>query len=93
VLIPIGHEEQRVARLPWVTILVVAANVVVFLLILPVVNQQTAETHQRLQEILRFAIEHPYLQLPEELAPIVPARRPPADLSAEVIADCTIVYF
>lgn len=86
-LIPIGHEDQRVARLPWVTILVVVANVVAFLLTLPVVNQQTAETHQRLQEILRFAIEHPYLQLPEELAPIVPARRPPADLPAEVIAE------
>ena len=86
-LIPIGHEEQRVARLPWVTILFVAANVVVFLLTLPVVNQQAAETHQRLQEILRFAIEHPYLQLPEELAHFVPARRPPADLSAEVIAE------
>jgi membrane associated rhomboid family serine protease len=76
-----------VARLPWVTILFVAANVIVFLLTLPVVNQQAAETHQQLQQILRFAIEHPYLRVPEELAHFVPARHPPSDLSAEVIAE------
>jgi len=28
-LIPIGHEDQQVRRLPWVTILLVAANVLV----------------------------------------------------------------
>ena len=87
VLIPISHEEQRVARLPWVTILLVAANVLVFLLTLPVMNQQSAESDRRLQEMLRFVIDHPYLQPPEGLPHFVPAKRPPADLSPEVIVE------
>jgi membrane associated rhomboid family serine protease len=70
-----------------VTILLVAANVVVFLLTLPAVNQQAAQTRLRVEEILRFAVQHPYLQMPEELAHLVPARHPPANLAAETIAD------
>ncbi len=85
-LIPISHEEQRVARLPWVTILLVAANVAVFLLTLPAVERQASEARQRAQEIVRFAIEHPYLRLPEELA-YLPAMPPPANKGAEVIAE------
>lgn len=86
-LIPIAHEEQRVSRLPWATILLVAANVAAFLLFLPVVNQQTTQAHQRIQEVLRFAAEHPYLQMPEDLTLVIQARRPPANLSPESIAD------
>jgi len=41
-LIPIGHEDQRVTRLPWVTILLVLANVAVFLLTNQLVQQQAA---------------------------------------------------
>jgi len=87
VLIPISHEEQRVARLPWVTILLVAANVAVLLLMLPAVNRHAAQTRQRVEEILRFVAEHPYLQMPEELTHVVATRRPPANLPAETIAD------
>jgi membrane associated rhomboid family serine protease len=87
VLIPISHEEQRVARLPWVTIALVAANVLAFLITLPAVERQATETQRRIEEVLRFAVEHPYLQLPEEIAHVVPARRPPPNLSAETIAD------
>lgn len=86
-LIPIAHEDQRVARLPWVTILLVAANVVAFLLTLPLVQEHAAKTRQRAQEIVRFAVEHPYLQLPEELAHLVPAMPPPPNKPAETIAD------
>ena len=86
-LIPISHAEQRVARLPWVTILLVAANVAVFLITLPAVNQQATQTRQRVEEVLRFAMEHPYLQMPQEVTRVVPARRPPANLSTETIAD------
>jgi membrane associated rhomboid family serine protease len=98
VLIPISHEEQRLARLPWVTIALLVANVLVFLLTLPLVTQEAAETRnriQRVQEVLRFVVEHPYLripeelagQMPEELARAVAAVPPPASLSAEAIAE------
>jgi membrane associated rhomboid family serine protease len=92
VLIPISHEDQKVSRLPWVTIALVAANVIVFLATLPLADRQVVETRNRIQDVLRFAVEHPYLQMPEELAPTLrgmrlPAMPPPATLSPETIAD------
>ncbi|HSD52307.1 MAG TPA: rhomboid family intramembrane serine protease, partial [Candidatus Methylomirabilis sp.] len=86
-LIPIGHENQQVTRLPWVTVALLAANVAVFLLTLPIVERQAADTRQRAQAVVRYAMEHPYLRLPDELATIVPAQRPPADLSFDTIVD------
>ena len=47
-LIPIGHEDQQVTRLPWVTILLVTANVVVFLLTNQAAERQAGETRQRI---------------------------------------------
>jgi membrane associated rhomboid family serine protease len=87
VLIPIGHENQQVTRLPWVTIALLAADVAVFLLTLPIAERQAADTRQRVQALVQYAMEHPYLRLPTELAHIVPAQRPPADLSIETMAD------
>jgi len=87
VLIPIGHEDQKVTRLPWVTIAVVIANVAIFLLTLPVVERQAAGTRQRVEEVVRYAMERPYLRLPAELSRIVPAQRPPVGLPAETMAD------
>lgn len=86
-LIPIGHEDQQVTRLPWVTIALLVANVAVFLLVLPIAERQAADTRQRVQAVVQYAMEHPYLRLPAELAPFVPAQPPPAGLSAETIAD------
>ena len=86
-LIPIGHEDQQVTRLPWVTIALLVANVAVFLLVLPIVQRQADDTRQRVQEVVQYAMEHPYLRLPAELAGFVPAQQAPAGLSAETIAD------
>jgi len=86
-LIPIGHESQQVTRLPWVTITLVAANVAVFLLTLPLVNQHAEEVRQRAREVVQFAREHPYLRLPNQFARVIPAGRPPPNLGPEVIAE------
>lgn len=86
-LIPIGHENQQVTRLPWVTIALLVANVAIFLLVLPIVDRQAADTRQRVQALLQYAMERPYLRLPTELARFVPAQPPPAGLSAETIGD------
>ncbi|MBI4839922.1 MAG: rhomboid family intramembrane serine protease [candidate division NC10 bacterium] len=86
-LIPIGHEHQQVTRLPWVTITLVAANVAVFLLTLPIMNQHAEEVRLRAREVVQFAREHPYLRLPKQFVRVVPARRPPPNLAPEVIAE------
>jgi membrane associated rhomboid family serine protease len=85
-LIPIGHEDQQVRRLPWVTILLVAANVLVFLYTNQVAQQQAAETRQRVQEVVRYAADRPYLRVSEELRRVILPGPPRADLSSETVA-------
>ena len=86
-IIPIGHEDQKVDRLPWVTISLIIANVLVFLFMLPTVNRQSDEIRVRAREIIRFAEEHPYLQVSKELAPIIHHLNPPPDLPRQTIAE------
>lgn len=86
-LIPIGHEDQRVTRLPWVTIGLIAANVAVFLAFFPMAAQQATDTHQRFRDLVHFAREHPYLRLPEEVPQVIPTMRLPVNLSADVLAE------
>lgn len=85
-LIPIGHEDQQVSRLPWVTIFLVAANVLVFLFTNPIVQQQAAETRQRLEGVVRYATEHPYLRVPAEIQHVVPTAPPRSDLDSDAVA-------
>ncbi|MBS1117223.1 MAG: hypothetical protein H6Q87_1607, partial [candidate division NC10 bacterium] len=82
-LIPIGHEDQQVARLPWVTICLLVANVLVFLLTNQLVQQQATETRQRLQGVARYAAEHPYLRLPPEIQRAAPPVPPKSDLDPD----------
>lgn len=85
-LIPIGHEDQQVTRLPWVTIVLLVANVLVFLLTNQLVQQQAAETRQRLQGVARYAAEHPYLRLPPEMQRGVPSVPPKSDRDPDTVA-------
>ena len=86
-IIPIGHEDQQVKRLPWVTIALVIANVAVFILTNQVAQQQAAETRARAQETLRYFSEHPHLQLPSELRNVIPSQPLPADHSLTGLAE------
>ncbi len=86
-LIPIGHEDQQVARLPWITIVLVAVNVLIFLFTNQAVQQQATEMHERAQELIRYTNEHPYLHLPPEIRRTSPSAPAPADLAPEVIAE------
>jgi membrane associated rhomboid family serine protease len=85
-LIPIGHEDQQVRRLPWMTILLVAANVLVFLFTNQIAQQQAGETRQRVQEVVRYAAERPYLRVSDDLRRVVPPAPPRAELSPETVA-------
>ncbi|HEY7677517.1 MAG TPA: rhomboid family intramembrane serine protease [Candidatus Methylomirabilis sp.] len=86
-IIPIAHEDQKVRRLPWVTIGLIALNLAAFLAVLPAVNRQAAEIRARSREVVGFVQEHPYLRLPEELEGRLPTESPPANLPAEVLAE------
>ncbi len=66
-LIPIGHEEDSVRRLPWVTIAVVAACVLVHLWNIGTPASVMVDIQSTQQEILAYWLERPYLDLPPEL--------------------------
>jgi len=70
-IIPIGHEDQQVKRLPWVTIVLVIANVAVFILTSGLAQQQATETRARAEEIVRYVATHPHLTLPNELRGVI----------------------
>jgi membrane associated rhomboid family serine protease len=64
-ILPIGHDQQTVRRLPWVTFALIAANFLVFLGI----GGSASDIEQRAQEAgakaLHYWNERPYLELPQ----------------------------
>ncbi|MCU0293813.1 MAG: hypothetical protein MUF10_17820, partial [Thermoanaerobaculaceae bacterium] len=65
-LIPIGLEQETVRRWPWVSIILVVANVAVFLATGMGAGNE-AEIEARLTDVVAYWHEHPYLDLPREL--------------------------
>jgi membrane associated rhomboid family serine protease len=65
VLIPVGLDETRLSRIPWLSIALVAANVIAFAAISVSPAEQQAE--ERFQEVVDYWVAHPYLELPAEL--------------------------
>lgn len=68
-IIPIGLERDTVRRLPWVSIVLIAINVVVFLTVgLGAGNQQEVAA-RRFQEMVAYWAQHAYLPFPERVLP------------------------
>ena len=80
-IIPIGHEDQQVRRLPWVTIALIAVNVAVFLLTSELAHKQATEMRARTAQVIRYIAEHPHLQIPDEFRGVIPPQSPPPDHS------------
>lgn len=65
-IIPIGLEQDTVRRWPWVSIVLVVANIAVFLTTGMGAGNE-AEIQARLTDVVTYWHEHPYLELPQEL--------------------------
>ena len=65
-LLPIGHEETTVRRMPWVTLTILGACVVTFILtaIAPSGEDRVAFAEQAAVE---YFLDHPYLEIDEHL--------------------------
>ncbi|MDX1388138.1 MAG: rhomboid family intramembrane serine protease [Acidobacteriota bacterium] len=68
-ILPIGHEESGVRRLPWVSFAVMALCVIVFLTTTASGPDQY-ETAEEFEEVLYYWVEHPYLDFPPEIVQI-----------------------
>ncbi len=66
-LIPIGHDQQTVRRLPWVSLVIIGLNVAIFLASHGAARSVEEEGARSLRQAIEYWQEHPYLQLPESL--------------------------
>ncbi len=64
-LIPIGLDETRLSRVPWVSIALLAANVLAFTA--TSMSRADAEAEQRFDALVAYWQAHPHLELPPEL--------------------------
>ena len=62
-LIPLGHEQTSVRRLPWVTFTIMGLCLVVFILIAPDEHRSQMGSFLRLQQSLGYFTQHPYLEM------------------------------
>jgi membrane associated rhomboid family serine protease len=65
--LPIGNENSTVRRLPWVTFSIMAVNVIVFYVTLPVVGSQLDELEKLGIRIEQFVVKHPELLADENI--------------------------
>ncbi len=63
-LIPIGHEESDVRRLPWVSIAIGLACILVYVQTGRAEKQARVQSDERLSEVAQYYYEHPYLEAP-----------------------------
>ncbi|HSN91836.1 MAG TPA: rhomboid family intramembrane serine protease [Anaeromyxobacteraceae bacterium] len=64
-LIPIGLDETRIGRVPWVSIVILGLNVLVFLA--TSLAGDDRELESRFQAVIEYWAERPYLQMPDEM--------------------------
>lgn len=74
-IIPIGHDQQTVRRLPWVTFALLAVNLLVFLSTGTAGSEHESAGAQAAQEAVEFWLEHPHVEMPDEFLREVMAPR------------------
>lgn len=65
-IIPIGHESDKVRRLPWVSFFLMASCLIIFVLTSVDISKKSEELESTAKELLNYYIQHPYLKLDPE---------------------------
>ena len=65
-LLPIGHEQTTVRRMPWVTLTIIGLCLVAYILtaVAPSSEERIAASER---QAIEFFLDHPYLELEQEL--------------------------
>lgn len=66
-LIPIGHEQDTVRRLPFVTFSIIALCFIIHIFISIQVRDATTQVEERAKELINYYITHPYLEFDPEI--------------------------
>jgi len=72
IVLPIGHEDQRVQRWPVVTIGLIVLNLALLIYSQAAMKQQARVIRQRWQEFARYYMENVELDLPQKLKDMLP---------------------
>ncbi len=72
-ILPLGHEQTSVRRLPWVTFSIMIACVLAWALAAPSAGRAERRLEERAQKVFQFFREHPYLELDDRLRERIPA--------------------
>ncbi len=83
-IIPLGHEQTKVRRLPWVTFSIMGLCVVVFIVTNIVGTSHEERGAEHLDEAINYFVEHPYLDLPERLLNFFETRFGEEETAAEI---------
>jgi membrane associated rhomboid family serine protease len=70
-IIPVGHEDQEVYKLPWVTYFIMAACLIVHITISKSLDNVEDKGNVILQEMFEYYAQRPYLELDPEVKKIL----------------------
>src|SRR5258706_1668114 len=85
ILLPIGRDDAVIRRHAWVSYVIIALNILVWLAMSTFDSSGGyATVEQQWVRTMRFYVAHPYLQLPPSIENLVPAT-----LKARVVASAT----
>jgi membrane associated rhomboid family serine protease len=65
-IFPIGHEHETVRRLPWVSIAIIALNLLAFVFVALPAGRHEEVVHLKAIEVLTYWQQHPYLDISDE---------------------------
>lgn len=74
ILLPLSHEKLSVQRLPWVTMGIIALNILLFLVSLYVAKEERKELEAKAVKVQEYYLQHPYLKLSDYILERFPPR-------------------
>lgn len=72
-ILPLGHEQTSVRRLPWVTFSIMIACVLAWALTAPSAGRAERRLEERAEKVFTYFLEHPYLEFDDRLRERIPA--------------------
>ncbi|MFC2155463.1 rhomboid family intramembrane serine protease, partial [Acidobacteriota bacterium] len=66
-IIPIGHESQKVHRTPWISFTIMAACFVIHIFVSSAMNKVEKELQTDLYNLFQYYFEHPYLVFNDDI--------------------------
>lgn len=71
IVIPIGHESDKVRRLPWISFVIMASCLIIHIFVSIDVNKVAKELGSTTKELVDYYFKHSYLKLDPETKKLI----------------------